>query len=119
MPKTYRHLSWPERSCIMLRLKGGFSFRAIARELNRSPSTITREIERHRSMLGCADLSYEAGRAGHRANLARFTRRRKHKLHPAGKLFPLVCQGLANGYSPQQIAHKWGHAHKWGQTRHN
>jgi IS30 family transposase len=43
----------------MLRLKDGFSSRAIARELNRSPSTITREIERHRSMLGCADLPYE------------------------------------------------------------
>ncbi len=59
MSRTYHHLTREERCCIMLRLKDGFSSRAIARELNRSPSTITREIERHRSMLGCADLPYE------------------------------------------------------------
>jgi IS30 family transposase len=104
MSKTYRHLTREERCCIMLRLKDSYSVRAIARELDRSPSTISREVERHRSMLGCADLPYESGRAGARAHLARFTRRRKRKLHPSGKLFSLVRQGLANGYSPDQIA---------------
>lgn len=104
MPKTYHHLSREERCCIMLRLKDGFSSRAIACELNRAPSTITREIERHRALVGCANLPYESGRAGAIARVARFKRRRKRKLDPNGKLFPLVRQGLANGYSPDQIA---------------
>ena len=104
MPKTYSHLNIAERCCIMLRLKDGLSARAIARELNRSPSKISREIERHRSMLGCSSLPYECGRASARAHLARFTKRRKRKLDPSGELFGHVRQGLANGFSPDQIA---------------
>ena len=41
-----KHLSFEERVIIQLRLKDGCSLRAIARELNCSPSTISYEVKR-------------------------------------------------------------------------
>ena len=41
-----KHLSFEERVIIQLRLKDGWSLRAIARELNCSPSTISYEVKR-------------------------------------------------------------------------
>lgn len=41
-----KHLSFEERVIIQLRLKDGWSLRAIARELNYSPSTISYEVKR-------------------------------------------------------------------------
>ena len=104
MGQQYTHLSCADRVCIMLRLRDGLSSQAIARELERAPSTITREIRKHRSWSGCACLPYEAGRAGARAHLARFTRRRRRKLATDGDLFAQVRTELANGLSPDQIA---------------
>ena len=107
----YTHLCSTERSCIMLRLRDGWSARQIAHELNRAPSTITREIERHRNLHGCARLPYESGRSQMRAHLARFVRRRKRKLDPAGALFPVVRAQLRGGLSPDQIAGRLRRTH--------
>ena len=104
MGNAYKHLSSQDRVLIMLRLKDGFSSRAIARELNRAPSTITREISRHRNMAGCAELPYQCSRAQMRAHCIRYSRRRKRKLDPAKPLFALVRLHLAAGWSPDQIA---------------
>ncbi|GAA0043071.1 hypothetical protein LATKL145_14830 [Lactobacillus amylovorus subsp. animalium] len=41
-----KHLSFEERVIIQTRIKDGFSFRAIARELGCSPSTISYEVKR-------------------------------------------------------------------------
>ena len=41
-----KHLSFEERVVIQTRLKDGHSIRAIARELGRSPSTISYEVKR-------------------------------------------------------------------------
>lgn len=46
LQKTRQHLSICERKEIEKSLKKGFSVRAIAKALNRSPSTISREIKR-------------------------------------------------------------------------
>jgi IS30 family transposase len=43
----YRHLSIAERAAIELRQRDGLSVRAIARELGRAPSSISREIRRN------------------------------------------------------------------------
>ena len=67
MGNQYSHLSSEERACIMLRLRDGFSSRAIARELRRSPSSVTREIAKHHSLAGCGTLPYEASRSSMRA----------------------------------------------------
>src|SRR3954466_3697756 len=46
-PRSPRYLSEPEPNAIADRLTGGQSIRAIARQLGRSPSTISREIARN------------------------------------------------------------------------
>ena len=46
-PRTGRYLSFQEREDIALELAKGTRLRAIARKLNRSPSTISREIRRN------------------------------------------------------------------------
>lgn len=104
MGKEYKQLSGTERVVIMLRLRDGWSSRAIARELQRSPSSITREISRARGLPGCADLPYEATRACSRAHGERYQRRRRRKLDPAQPLFAQVRSALAQGLSPDQIS---------------
>src|SRR5262249_34234556 len=47
MSKSYQHLSRDERAAIAIGLEQGLSRRAIARRLNRSPSTISREVRRN------------------------------------------------------------------------
>ncbi|TEE01147.1 helix-turn-helix domain-containing protein, partial [Pseudomonas aeruginosa] len=49
---SYHELSVEERSDIQVSLLRGMSQRAIARMLNRSPSTISREIRRNRDARG-------------------------------------------------------------------
>ncbi len=46
-----KHLSFEERVIIQTRLKDGFSMRQIARELHRSPTTISNEIKRGLALL--------------------------------------------------------------------
>lgn len=57
--KKYYHLSFEERVIIADRLKSGYSIKKIAKELQRSPSTISREIKNHlriesRKQIPCA-----------------------------------------------------------------
>ena len=46
MEKHYHHLSTTDRVTLMFLKRQGLSLRAIARELNRSPSTLSRELRR-------------------------------------------------------------------------
>jgi IS30 family transposase len=64
-PKLHspRYLALPERIVIADLLAGGETVRAIARELGRSPSTISREIRRNRDL----DGRYRPHRAEHAA----------------------------------------------------
>lgn len=68
-----KHLSDEERFIIQIRLKDNFSIRAIARELGRSPSTISNEIKRGTvSLYNGHVLRYKAtaGKAVYLANRA-------------------------------------------------
>jgi DNA-directed RNA polymerase specialized sigma24 family protein len=47
--KHYEQLKPEERATVMLMNREGSSIRAMSRALKRSPSTISREINRHRS----------------------------------------------------------------------
>ena len=60
MGKNYEHLSVEERALIQSKLKLGCKLRAIARSLQRSPSTISRELKR----CGSRDASCEGGQPG-------------------------------------------------------
>jgi len=46
MEKHYHHLSTTDRVTLMFLKRQGLSLRAIASELNRSPSTLSRELTR-------------------------------------------------------------------------
>ena len=47
MPNGYHHLTYAERCQIHGLKASGYSQRAIAREMNRSPATISRELRRN------------------------------------------------------------------------
>lgn len=87
-----------ERECISRGLAAGRSFRYIARELGRAPSTISREVSRHGGR-----RKYRAMRADEKA--WRNAKRQKscalaHNL----ELRDAVASKLAEDWSPQQIA---------------
>lgn len=97
--RQYPQISYQERQTIAIGLEQRLSIRAIARILNRSPSTISREIDRN-----CGGAAYSC-----RFAQQRFTRRRRHsrvapKLVVGNALFESVRALLRLRWSPQQIA---------------
>ena len=77
MDKKYEQLKAEERATVMLMRREGCSVRAVARTLQRAPSSISRELARHGAE---EDRCYEAVVAGQRARARRFQRRRDRKL---------------------------------------
>ena len=53
MPSGDHHLTTPERCQIYALKASGYSLRAIAREMSRSHSTISRELRRNSGGRGC------------------------------------------------------------------
>jgi len=94
-----RYLSLPERLQIADLLRLGCSLRAIAAELGRSPSTIKRELDRHRD----AEGRYLPQTADHTARLAR-RRPRSHKLIANDRLRRVVQRKLNRCWSPDEIS---------------
>jgi IS30 family transposase len=97
--KQYCQLDYEERQTISIAREQGLSMRAIARILRRSPSTISREIERN------------GGGAAYSCRFAqqRHARTRRHsragpKLACGNALFESVRALLGQCWSPQQIA---------------
>ena len=77
---SYHELNLEERIAIRLGLLKKLSLRAIARQLKRSPSTISREVRRNSD----ADGNYTAYGAYQYTKARRVTCRPKHKL-------PVTC----------------------------
>lgn len=99
---SYQELSIEERITIQLGQLQGLSQRAIARMLDRSPSTISRELRRN-----SPDSSrYMASQAQQRMRQRRTACRPQRKLLPDSELFDLVVHLLQKRFSPQQIAGK-------------
>ena len=86
-----------EREVISRGLASGQSIRSIALELNRSPSTVSREVNRNGG-----SKCYRALKAESRSELQR-KRPKKHKLERRS-LRRLVINKLKKDWSPQQIA---------------
>ena len=97
MPRKYRQLSIEERAVIMVQVDQGRTLRAVARSLDRSPSTLSRELNRNQSK-----KRYKAVAAQQSAV--------KRRCKPAFKLFSnkplweLVQHLIRDGWSPQQIS---------------
>lgn len=93
-----QHLTLAEREEIRAGLSAKQSIRAIARSLNRPPSTISREIQRNRGR-----RYYKAVDANNRAK--RMAKRPKpYLLEKNPKLKRLVLKTLEKNWSPEQIS---------------
>jgi len=94
-----RYLSLRERLQIADLLRLGLSMRQIATELGRSPSTVKRELDRHRDEQG----RYLPQSADHTARLQR-RRPRTHKLLANERLRLVVQRKLNRCWSPDEIS---------------
>jgi len=97
MLESYNRLSIAEREEISFQLAMGSSYRAIARQLGRSPSTISREFCRNDSTAG-----YRAMAAQRKADKRCY--RKPKKLVSIPSLRHYVLWGLRQQWSPQQIS---------------
>jgi IS30 family transposase len=96
--RSQRHLSLVEREEISRGLVAGRSLRSIARDLERSASTISREVERN----GGAQ-AYRAA-ASEKLAWTRAARPKTWRLAANAPLRQLVTQKLQTDWAPQQIA---------------
>ncbi len=99
---SYHALSATERAIIQVGLQQGCSQRKLAQLMDRSPSTISREIRRNRT----AEGQYLADPAQRQMQLRRQPCRPRKKLVPGNELFELVEYQIRKRFSPEQIAGK-------------
>lgn len=108
MKTHYRHLSSEERAVIMIKVRQGKSCRAIARLLDRSPSTISRELARNSATASTPEQQpsrYDASAAALAYRKRRQRCRRRRKLIEGSTLYRLVYHRLVHlRWSPEQIA---------------
>ncbi len=95
----YTHYTTEEREMSRVMLTQGFSLRAIARKLNRSPSTVSREIKRNQK----ADGTYSANHADKLYQKRRLNCGKKPILTD-GEAREYVLEKLDLRWSPEQIA---------------
>lgn len=101
MPR-YKRLSFAEREEISRQLALKTSFRKIAKILNRSPSTISREIAK----LNNTRMNYRAIKAQKYANMMRHITRKQPKLNTHVQLRDFVFEHLNRCWTPEQIANR-------------
>jgi IS30 family transposase len=94
--KKYAHLSIEERCEIARRRDAGQSVRQVAAALDRSPSSIARELKRNSGA--------DAYRPSYASEQAQARRWRGCKLLRNPELQRLVLELLARGWSPEQVA---------------
>jgi IS30 family transposase len=96
--KTYTHLNEEERNQLVVLLNRGKTIRCIAKILDRSPSSISREIKRN------------FGKKKYRANLAQERALERHQTAHVSKRLKSnalrleVEQMIAQGHTPEQIS---------------
>jgi len=105
MEKQYIHLCRAERDEIYRLLKGGISWRKIAKTLGRDVSTISREIRRNAETIG-----YLPDTAERKTEARRVKGTFKIDHHP--ELKSALLEGLAKRWSPEDIANTC-----YGKTR--
>jgi IS30 family transposase len=113
MGKRYVQLGIEERTMIQTQLGMGIKPAAIALGLNRSASTLSRELSRN-GWVGPKEGrgpgrppvagGYRAQAAHKRARACTLTARVERRLRPGGALWGRVIRYLKAGYSPEQIA---------------
>jgi IS30 family transposase len=97
----YQRLTLMEREELSRMLAAGYSLRATAQALQRAPSTLSRELARHRA----CPVTYRAVPAHQRAQRWAHHPRKPRKLTAQPRLRTAVLSLLAQRWSPEQIAH--------------
>jgi len=97
MGRTYGQLSLDDRCEIARLFANGSSVRQIAAALDRSPSTISRELKRNRG----AQVGYRSSYAQQQTRARRW---KGSRLERQDSLRATVMERLASGWSPEQIA---------------
>jgi len=106
---NYKRLAIQERENISRGLAQKKTMRAIGRELNRSPSTISREIQRNSGKSG-----YRAFSASQRAKTAAASRREgKSKIAQLEPLRRYVLEKLREEWSPEEISTRIKMEYAW------
>lgn len=98
--KEYSHLSFEEREVLAIGLALKLSLRQIAQQIGRSPSTLSREVQRNR--LGTVAPYRAVPAQGKRNERARLPRRSRKLAEPW--LWRFVQRALRRRWSPEQIA---------------
>ena len=98
---SHSHLNTRERMSLFYLLQMNLSFREIGRRLNRSHTTISREVERNKRRFGCYCDKTAQQFADQRKALPRHQRRFLNK-----KLVKYVFERLALGWSPEIISNR-------------
>ena len=107
--RRYTRLADQERESISRGLAQHKSIRQLASELNRSPSTISREIRRNKGKSG-----YRAFSASRRAKAAASSRKRgKRKIEKQEGLLSYVMEKLQREWSPQEISKRLKIEYAW------
>ncbi len=97
----YHRLTLMEREEVSRMLAAGYSLRATAQAFHRAPSTLSRELTRHRA----SPVTYRAVPAHQRAQRWAHHPRKRRKLVLQPRLRTAVLHLLAQRWSPEQIAH--------------
>ena len=109
--KPYKHFTTEERKCLQQFLAEGLSFRKIADLLERSPSSISREVNRNKAKYKPHSKPdnkywYNYWRA---QNL--YIRRRREQnrfvLQPNTPEWDFIVSHLAQYWTPEQICGRW------------
>lgn len=101
--KSYTHFTLSERNCLQQLLSEGKSYREIAKILDRSPSTISREVKRNFSK---KKNHYNAWRATTLYIIRRRSCVRKHTIQPNTDLYEYIVECFKQYWSPEIIANK-------------
>ena len=110
--QKYKRLGNQERESISRGLAEKRSIREIAREIGRSPSTVSREIKRNSGKTG-----YRVFSASHRARKAATSREKgKNKITRQSALQQYVLEKLKEEWSPQEISERLKKEYSWDMT---
>jgi IS30 family transposase len=112
--QSYTHLTLFERESLQRGLEQGKSFHQIAKELGRSPSTISREMKRNGKKDGSCNAWW-----GTSLYLYRRKRCRRHFRLEDETLATFVMECLDKAWSPEIIVERWKMMHPQSKLSHS
>jgi len=101
MPKPYKHLTNHERDLLSVLKSQGKSVREIARALQRSPATISRELKRNAPPV---HIGYYLAHKAHERAVNRAVSSRTHTRLKNDKIRKYVRRRIKRGWYPELIA---------------